>query len=201
MILSTSGSIGDTFLLAVKLKNTECFCRHFTTNLHYKDNISKLYSLSRIPHMFVPERDMGSPRIYTHFNVEDDILLDYEPFPEFFKGKFPHKCILPRSGSVGQNRVIPMHRLNLTEDTCLIGTRVDFHTTCNDLRGKTSFIESLRIAATCESLHAYQGCHVLCALSHKVMTTIYVRDKREEESILSRVHPCWERYIEEIVYV
>lgn len=215
--LSTSGTLGDVFCLVTKLYKLaqveNLYLNHYTLHHAYRKGIKEIFSL--LPNAtvdFVPLRDTVSPRVHSHVrNRVDDIELDACPYPEFPEldqealmiknGEYVTVC--PKSGRQDQDRRLPEDIIRkIGGKKVLLGSSPNsqlLNTT--DLTGKTSLREAFNIIKHSKAFYGYQGVLSLAALSFQVPTTIYVKSKEEEGDIMSRIYPCWEKDLQEIVYV
>ena len=114
MIYSTSGTLGDTLITAIKLKDIadregNVYVNHYTVHTDLQEQIREIYSLTPIIPNFVKERDVVHKRITSDFS-DIQTFSDFSPFPHFDFGDTSRMngddycVVVPRSGRKDQDR-------------------------------------------------------------------------------------------------
>lgn len=149
--------------------------------------------------------------VFTTISNEPDIGI--EEWPHFEKLDEPYlKLGLPEKYSVlvvkSGRTTQPERRISIAQikeiiDSCqfpivVVGTdnlTLPDSSKIIDLRNKTTFIESLSIAAHCQEMHAYHGIFSFFAPSQKIQTFFYEKKPELVESAKKRLLPSWMNYV------
>lgn len=216
--LSTSGTLGDTYINVVKLyklaQTEKIKVRHYTLHPNWHDKIREIYSL--LPNVevdFVTSRDMDHPRIGSDFAFQDEYALEIEPFPHFDFGSpclyMKNRIVIsPISGKDNEERKMSQRNINeihekIKNHGVVIGSEENYFIPHDwiDTRGRTTLLASFDVVAYAEGFYGFQGLHCFFALSQKVPTTIYYKYLHEKTAVEIRMLPEWKEYLIEMVQV
>jgi len=200
-LYQTSGTLGDSYITALKLLSVEepVGLRHFVRGCHdyWRDSITTLLKLAPCVQEieFVDSMDPELPRIHSHFRGVDPPEIETIWFP---RGKIQlekpstapdgrYWVISTNSGKpVGKGRNTKLLSKSfirsLIKDSkiakikiVVIGTESGYEDlaeeNCINLVGKTTMLEAMGIVANSEYFFGPEGLMLYVALSHKVRST------------------------------
>ena len=205
--LSTSGTLGDSFIIVLKLMkfgNTPIKVWHCTSHPYWYQNIKDIYSL--LPNVEVEfvtkeERRTDLPIIEASYKH-----MDTESFPEFnFEDTYldkPYLVLQPHSGKPngGNTKMFNIKwvqdiiNLYNTETIVLLGTHDSYKgiENCINLVGETSILNSMKIVSQAEGFIGPEGLLSFVALSHKIISYIFYT---EYAAVRERIFDTpWQEY-------
>lgn len=217
-----SGTIGDAYVILCKLyaiaKKEKILCSHYTAYEKLEPVIRDIYSL--LPNINVQFRKPKSPtvEIWGSFcpprqRVEqNEYNLVPEYYPEFESGnigrfKLPeiYEVLQIEAGSHGA-RCLHMDAirniLNCSRSPIvLIGENTASLSSANlnamDLQGKTSVKEVVGIIKDSKHFYGPLGFLSFVAVSHKVMSNVYIKSQEDVNAIKIRIEAVeeWRRFL------
>ena len=213
MIYKCGGTLGDTFMNVLRLygKNPAKI-KHYTPYTEQYNNIEKLYKLiGDVPVEFSAK---------TNYNILNfqGFLSDgetYDPFPKFNlpeieKFNLPEEYItlqLQAGVSLSKHpwRYLSKKDLEIIpkdKTVVILGTdkrNIDLYEeyTILDLRNQTSLLESFNIITNSKEFYGPQGLLGFVALSQKVKTTLWLKNRMEINGMANRIGKIkeWDNYI------
>lgn len=214
-----SGTLGDTYInlciLCSIATQEPIICKHYTLHSDLHALIRSIYSLVPNIHVdFVNTRDTKHPRIhgaFAHHESYGKVLADPNKWCIFPQFAFPilsnlpeHYVVLnPQSGRKSQERIMRPTTIHKTISTAkypiiVIGTSK----TAKEIQGKniinlvnkTSLLEAMGIVSQSQQLISCQGLMCFVAMSYKIRSAIYIKQKSDTIALKIRTPKQWEQY-------
>lgn len=212
-VYKCGGTLGDAFMNVLRLYGKDIKkVIHHTPYIEQHGNIDKIYKLlDEIPVEFVPEKKYDILDFQGYLTDGET----YEPFPKFDlppieKFNLPKEYIvlqLQAGVSITKHpwRYLTKKDLEIIpkdKNVVILGTDkrnidLDEEYTILDLRNQTSLLESFNIISNSKEFYAPQGLLGFVALSQKVKTTLWLKNRMEINGMANRIGRIkeWDNYI------
>lgn len=216
-----SGTIGDAYVILCKLyavaKKEKILCSHRTAYEELEPIIRDIYSL--LPNINVQFRKSksteveicGAFRFPEQKTEQDEYNLYPEYYPEFELGDIGHFSLPPvyetlqiKAGSHGDRSLLPdtINRIlnGSSLPVVLIGENTSLPTesfNAMDLRDKSSVKEVVGIIKNGKRFYGPLGLLSFIAVSHKVMSEVYIKSELDVSAIKSRIEAVeeWRKFL------
>lgn len=221
-IYYASGTLGDTYVIVCKLYgiaiSNKIVCKHYTVHKNLYEKIREIYSLlPNIDVEFINNRPRSSKvlcgsflnleterRAYG-FEVTTNPIFKLEGILNFGLPKKYNVIQLvsgtTRSLALSQkviNKIIlesnlPLVVLGTDAVKCEEGNVID-------LRGKTSLKDAVHIIRRCNHFYGGQGLLSFVAVSQKIFSNVYVKNKSDIHAVKNRIEctPEWNKFLKRI---
>lgn len=216
-----SGTVGDTYVILCKLysaaKRGKILCSHRTAYEKLEPVIRDIYSL--VPNIKVQFRKSKSPAVEIcgafRFQGQETEQAEYNLKPEYYPefeqediGRFnlpeAYETLQIRAGSHGDRSLLPETIKGILNGTklpvALVGENADLPTEslgAIDLRGKSSIKEVVGIIKGSKHFYGPLGFLSFVAVSHKVMSDVYLKSQLDISAIKIRIEAVeeWKKFL------